>query len=121
MDGDDAVEFFEEFGKTFAVDLHELHTNWGRHFVPEVGGPNLGLIIVICGSISTGFLLKHFVGVLPAWAWGILLIATAFFVYQKWFAEEDTSEPVTVADLIQAVRAGRWSKPYPNDGWRYWR
>ena len=35
MDGDDAVEFFEEFGKKFNVDLTELGHEWNLYFVPE--------------------------------------------------------------------------------------
>ncbi len=40
MDGDDAVEFFEEFAQRFHVDLTPLGKEWDRYFVPE--GVDLG-------------------------------------------------------------------------------
>jgi len=63
MDGDDAVEFFREFGEKFTVDLHGLYANWERHFLPEGGSGGLTTIAVICGCITAGFMLKDFVGV----------------------------------------------------------
>lgn len=45
IDGDDAVEFFEEFGRTFEVDLTDF--NIETHFGPEASNPFL--------SILTGF------------------------------------------------------------------
>jgi hypothetical protein len=121
VDGDDAVEFFDNFGKSFDIDLHDLYANWERHFLPEAGPMSLGVIVVLCGSAIAGFILKAVVGVLPAWAWMILLITMAFIVYQKWFADEDSSDPITLNDLVEGVRARRWNKSYPNDSWRYWR
>lgn len=35
MDGDDAVEFFEKFGKKFHVDLTALQDHWHDHFCSE--------------------------------------------------------------------------------------
>jgi hypothetical protein len=40
MDGDDAVEFFEEFAQRFHVDLTPLGEEWDQYFVPE--GVDLG-------------------------------------------------------------------------------
>ena len=37
MDGDDAVEFFEEFGRAFGVDLTDF--NIENHFGPEGSNP----------------------------------------------------------------------------------
>jgi len=37
IDGDDAVEFFEEFGRAFGVDL--THFNIENHFGPEASDP----------------------------------------------------------------------------------
>jgi acyl carrier protein len=39
VDGDDAVEFFQAFQRTFDVNLEKLRENWSVHFHPEgVGG-----------------------------------------------------------------------------------
>jgi len=35
MDGDDAVEFFQDFAEKFSVDLTELGDEWDRYFGPE--------------------------------------------------------------------------------------
>ncbi len=37
MDGDDAVDFFEDFAETFRVDLADMR--WDRHFGPEGCNP----------------------------------------------------------------------------------
>jgi len=118
MDGDDAVEFFREFGEKFTVDLHGLYANWERHFLPEGGSGGLTTIAVICGCITAGFMLKDFVGVLPAWGWGIVLIGIATAIHQKWFTEKDTRMLVKVSDLIESARSSKWSILYPTDSWR---
>ena len=43
IDGDDADEFFEEFGRTFGVDLTDF--NIQSHFGPEVSVPFLSILI----------------------------------------------------------------------------
>jgi len=35
VEGDDAVEFFEEFRTEFAVELQELGRDWSFYFGPE--------------------------------------------------------------------------------------
>ncbi len=35
MDGDDAVEFFEELGERYNLDLRPLGEEWDRYFAPE--------------------------------------------------------------------------------------
>ena len=42
IDGDDADEFFEEFGRTFAVDLTDF--NIESHFGPEARVPFLSIL-----------------------------------------------------------------------------
>jgi hypothetical protein len=110
MDGEDAVEFFEKFGKEFNVNLDDLHIRWGQHFGPE-GGPSFGVVVVIVLCVTAGFLLRDFIGVLPAWVWGFALIVIAFVLYRHWFGVK-TMVPITVSDLIDSVRSGRWSKSY---------
>ncbi len=61
MDGDDAVEFFEDFGKRYEVDLAPLYQNWDRHFGREGFGSPLGTahgsVAFVAGDFDP---LKHF-------------------------------------------------------------
>jgi hypothetical protein len=118
MDGDDAVEFFEDFSKKFSVDLRDLYTNWQRHFVPEPTLPSLPVMAVLSGCVLLGFIVRDWVGILPAWLWALAFIGIAYLVWRRWFAEEDTHDPVTIADLTHSAETGRWSKAYPSDSFR---
>lgn len=116
MEGDDAVEFFTEFGKRFGVDLDELHTRWGQHFSHEGSGTFTGIVVVVL-CVSAGFWLHDTVGILPAWAWGISLIVTVTlvpFLVQR-HRGRAMKIPITIADLIDAAQSGRWSKSYATD------
>jgi hypothetical protein len=66
MDGDDAVEFFEEFRQEFEVDLTNLHIHWDQHFCPEGTPPSFSLMIAIGLCVIAGFWLRDAVGILPA-------------------------------------------------------
>lgn len=109
MDGDDAAEFFKDFGEKFNVDFADLHIRWHQHFVPE-GGGSFGAMVVLCLCVTTGFFLHLLFGPLPAWGWGITLIGAAILIFQYWFAK-DTMFPITVGDLVESARSGRWAKP----------
>jgi hypothetical protein len=108
MDGNDAVEFFEKFAQEFSVDLYQLRVHWNQHFARE--GISLGAMVAIALCVTAGFWLRDAIGVLPPWAWGIALIATAALSHRR-FAKDNMS-PVTIGDLAESVRLGRWSKPY---------
>ena len=112
MDGDDAVEFFADFGKRFDVDFGDLHIRWDEHFAPE-GSGSWGAMAVLCICVIAGFWLHDLFGLLPSWGWGIALIGMAAVIHQCWFAK-DTILPITVGDLVEAARSGRWTKPYPD-------
>ena len=109
MAGDDAVEFFESFGREFQVNLEDLHIWWNLHFGPE-GGPSLGFVAETVTCMIAGFFLRDLLGILPAWGWGLVLIVAAVIVHKRWFA--DRTIPITISDLIEAARSGRWSKTY---------
>ena len=57
MDGNDAVEFFKDFGAEFRVDLDDLYTRWDEHFGPE-GGPSFGFLVIVVLCIAAGFWLR---------------------------------------------------------------
>lgn len=109
MDGDDAIEFFEKFAAEFKVDLHDLRVHWNQHFAPE-GSLSLGAMVAIVLCITAGFWLRDRVDILPAWAWGISLIAIVGLIH--YWLTKDKMSPVTLGDLAESVRLGRWSKTY---------
>lgn len=109
MDGDDAVEFFEKFGQEFGVDLYELNAHWRQHFAPE-GSGSLGAMVTIVLCITAGFWLRDAIGILPAWAWGITLIVIVAAIHYRFVS--DKTVPVTIGDLVESARLGRWNRPY---------
>lgn len=111
MDGDDAAEFFKDFAAEFQVNLDDLYTRWDQHFGPE-GGPSFGFVGILVACITAGFWLRDRLGWLPAWAWGIAVILAVILAYQFWFAKKML--PITVGDLVESARSGRWNKSYIN-------
>ena len=109
MDGEDAVEFFDEFQRDFGVDLVDLHMHWDQHFSPE-GTLSLGALVAIVLCITAGFWLRGALGILPAWSWGLILIGISALIHQR-FVRDDRL-PVTLGDLAESVRVGRWTKAY---------
>jgi acyl carrier protein len=112
MDGDDAVEFFEKFGKKFQVDLTSLHGHWHQHFGPEWGGPGPGFLMVIIGAaVIAGDLVHDAVRWIPTWLAMIGLIGMFGGAYFKFFnRHQNEAVPVTVQDLIDAASSGKWVK-----------
>jgi acyl carrier protein len=109
MDGDDAVEFFKKFGEEFHVDLRTLGEHWHQHFAPE-GGPSLGFVFVVLGTVILGSLLHRVLLQIPGWAWMIALLGALLWVYNKSFAKP--SIPITVQDLVDAAASGKWKLHY---------
>jgi Protein of unknown function (DUF1493) len=110
LDGDDAVWFFEEFGKRYFVDLDPLYRNWSRHFVPEGFGSPWFLIAAGVFVATVG--LSRF-GILPTWTPGFSVVGVGFF----WAWSAYRKQPViriTVADLIDAATKQRWPIAYPD-------
>jgi hypothetical protein len=78
IDGDDAVDFFEEFARVFRVDLTSFKVD--RYFGPEGSDP--------LSSILTR---------IQSW----------------WIGDHHRAAgviPITLRDLVEAARAGRWLK-----------
>jgi len=115
VDGEDAVEFFKDFGKRFNVDFADLRIRWNQHFAPE-GSGSFGYIVVLCLGVTAGFWLHDLFGLIPPWGWGIALIVAAILIHRRWFAK-DKMLPISVGDLVESARLGRWAKSYPDD-WR---
>jgi len=115
MDGYDAVEFFEAFGKSFSVDLAPLYRDWSRYFGPEGFGLNWRVALVLIFATAAGFLLSVKVGLFPQWVWTASLALIVLFLTRRFCPEvlSIKSLPVTVQDLVDAAEAGKWVKPSP--------
>jgi hypothetical protein len=111
MDGDDAVEFFEDFGERYGVDLSPLYANWGRHFGPEGFGTPKTFFVLLILMFAPVFLL--FFGVSPMWGWALALVGVVIWnlAVRKWPGEDDTLT-VTVGDLVLAAKSRRWPLVY---------
>ena len=110
MDGDDAVEFFKQFGQKFNVNLEDLYAHWHKYFSPE-GSPIIffGMLLVLLMCIAAGFLLRDRLGILPSWGWGVALVGLVFVSYRRWLAWHPKS-PIALRDLIESARSGCWTK-----------
>lgn len=113
MDGDDAVEFFEKFGREFSVDLKPLGHAWDQHFVPE-GGPHPLLVVAWIGLFGLGAGVHALLHWVPTWLAGISLIVIWTWPLRCWpFCGADLA-PVTVTDLVDAAQTGsRTERPWP--------
>jgi hypothetical protein len=107
MDGEDAVEFFKDFAAKFDVNLDGLYADWDKYFGPE-GGPSFGFLVIVVLSVIAGSWLRLRFGLFPDWVWGIALIIAAILSYNFGFAHKML--PITVGDLIESARLGRWNK-----------
>jgi|GEM_PF-840528 len=112
LDGDDAVDFFEAYGTTFGVDLDPLHQRWAQHFGPEGFPLSFTLGMVLIAAVAGGLL--AFTG-LPKWAVIGLGLAAAFgwlIGLRAWpLGRGQVAIPITVGDLNEAARLGRWPDP----------
>lgn len=113
MDGDDAVEFFDQFERRFSPNLESLHYHWRRHFGPESWGwsdyrANLALWLGVMTS------LVGLAGVKPLWSLptGVFLIVGASLFGWRTEQESRPHIPVTVGDLIEAALTKRWPLAY---------
>jgi acyl carrier protein len=111
LDGDDAVEFFEKFGKEFSVNLKPLGHAWHEHFGSEGGLFWLGFVCFVLFAI--GFAIHWIVNWIPVWAAGISLIVVWVWPLRCWPIRK-TLTPVTVQDLVNAACTGSWSESRPS-------
>ena len=107
MDGDDAVDFFNNLHERFGTDLTQLHQHWSEHFGPEGFSCWNGLVIIpaaIIGGVVAGFAgLSKFLGVAIA----VALLAAWLWVMRRW-GSPDKMVPITVQQVVAAVEAGAW-------------
>jgi hypothetical protein len=107
LHGVNATPFFEEFETEFKVDLTPLRESWNLHFrSPQ--GPSIAWLVVLVLSYFVGSSLHGLVQWCPTWIWTIALATASGWLYWRLVAEK--SVPITVHDLVDAARAGRWVK-----------
>jgi hypothetical protein len=123
--GDDASEFFDAFSKEFRVKLGKLNMRWDQHFHPQAGLLlSGGLIVLGCVTLAGSLLALFSFGGLfwsynyfspyqmyraPIWAGSAVASLLCWFL--AWYRNRG-SVPITIADLIDAARAGHWVKSY---------
>jgi acyl carrier protein len=114
LDGDDAVEFFEEFQEEFSVNIEDLELFWDRYFAPEGMTLSTGFLFVIPGlvlAVLFTYLFPH----LPDWSCFVLAYGFWFvclFCFGRWRNKTRASQ-IAIQDLIDAAKAGRWTKETP--------
>lgn len=107
LDGDDALEFMEEFGREFGVDLARLEGRLSRHFGGEAEG-TLAFAIPAALVAGLAYLLSRSNMILPPLAWmAAALPAVALALFLHW-RRRRSRHVITVADLVNAASAGRW-------------
>jgi len=111
LDGDDAVEFFTQFGERFSVDLRALWDQWDQYFGPE-GGPGIAFVVVCLALMGIGEAIQKLIGLLPFWAWGSILIVIRVWPIRCWPARAKKLMPITVQDLVDAAARKEWYEPH---------
>ena len=119
VEGDDAVEFFEEFRTKFAVDLQELGRDWSFYFGPE-GLPLSASIIIIIPPVLIGLALTRMFPRVPEWLWFITAFVSWMFLLVLWGNWRERNAlvkrpQVMVQDLIDCAHSGVWMKAIPAD------
>ena len=110
MDGDDAVEFFEQFEARYGPDLTPLYQNWDRHFGPEGFGSPRSCALMFLLLISP-FLFIPF-GIHPFWVWGAEIAGLLLWLWLRQPPLKNTMIPITVQDLTIAAETKQWPITY---------
>jgi acyl carrier protein len=111
MDGDDAVEFFQDFEKRYGPDLAPLYRHWDRHFGPEgFGSPMMFLILLALVFLPIPLIP---LGISPEWVWGIEIGAILLWLWplRQWPLKDKTIA-VTVEDVVMAAKTKQWPIAY---------
>lgn len=109
MDGDDAVDFFDNVHQRFGTDLTHLHEHWSEHFGPEGFSCWNGLVIIPAAVI--GGAVAGMTGLSTFWGFVITvaLLAAALWAMRRW-GPSDRTVPITVGEVVAAVGAGAWPR-----------
>jgi Protein of unknown function (DUF1493) len=116
LDGDNAVEFFEIYGREFHVDLSELKACWEFFFQPQntwLSKPvKLALAVAVSAGLLEWALFPHFSAIAGfVTVFGIfIVILLSVQIAQRLNGERDKPEhqEITIGDLIEAAGTGTW-------------
>src|SRR5262249_47544673 len=111
IEGLDAEELFEAFGKKFNVDLTVLWDYWDFHFSPE-GGPGWTIAIPLLVCFLIGEAIHRALGWFPFWAYGVALFVLWIWPLRCWPLAGEAPLQITVQELVEAARQGRWIRAY---------
>lgn len=115
MEGDDAVEFFERFAKTFSLDFKQLGADWDAYFFAEGAGLGTMLcVLVLSGIFAVAFGLAF--PNLPLWVPGILGVLGGVFGWVAaiyYWPKMHPRSQISIQDLVDCARAGIWTKELP--------
>jgi hypothetical protein len=114
IEGDDAVDFFEQFSTKFSVDPNRLNEDWRCYFGSEGIGP-VGALYVLVPSVALAWLLRLVAPALPFWVCigiGLVLWLGTIHYWQKAHPDKWRAQ-ISVQDLIDCAKAGRWIKEVP--------
>jgi hypothetical protein len=118
VDGDDAIEFFDAYSLAFHVDVTALQAKWSEFFGPEgLGAGQLIMLVPFAVAAILLFSVGWMFGLQPRADLALVIIAIvggvlmfpwrhiSFWPYEKLFS---LPKQITVAELIEAARRGRW-------------
>ncbi|HWA00282.1 MAG TPA: hypothetical protein VG841_08200 [Caulobacterales bacterium] len=113
IDGDDAVELFDDINKRFGTDFASLYERWGGYFGPE-GMPLSAELVIILAMVIGGVVAYAVTGPFGDVAGSIVgitavsaLIAVSIWIKRKLGLGKKIT-PITVAEVVRAVEAGAW-------------
>lgn len=105
--GSDIEELIRAVETRFGTDFKALHERWYDYFDPEGQTTSLPGAIIFSTILAVGFLFSD-----SAWAWLILpmiaMVLRAGYLTASGTWGPPDKMPFTVADLTNAVRAGKW-------------
>jgi len=107
MEGDDAVEFFEEFKRQFSVDLSDLELDWRSYFAPEeisLVPATTVLVLTVVVRIALSRLLPHWPALI-CWIVGFVVSFLALFAFDALVRQPNPKE-ITIGELVEAAECG---------------
>jgi hypothetical protein len=99
LSGDRAARFLEAFEDRFETDLSPLYAEWERYFTDEEVIPRELVIPLLAMGVTAG---------LAAWVAFAVFIAAGLYAARHYRRRVGGTAAITIADLIEAARAGYW-------------
>lgn len=111
IQGDDAIGFFEVFRTEFAADLSDLQRDWRLYFGREEKSLWAGIVMGLVAMAGCAAL-TYFEPKVPWYVWGGLTFAGWLAALAVWARRRSAvrSPQITIQDLVDTARAGRWTK-----------